>query len=79
VRHLTNSYLRPHKLKGYEWKVVGPSIMQGGDPIARSVIHARKTQAIAPDQDASEFRLCPVEYARAVALCAGAIQKTQPS
>ena len=78
VRHMSVNFLRHHMLADFDWKVIGPSIVQGGDPIPRFVVHAHKKTAGSSLPD-SGFRLCPVEYARALALCAPTIQQSQPS
>ena len=79
VRHMSAGLLRRHMLTGFDWEVVGPSDMQGGDPIPRFVIHARKKPGLAPSSGPLGYRLCPVEYARVLALSAPTIQDNQPS
>jgi SAM-dependent methyltransferase len=79
VRHLSIGFLARHLLLGYDWDLIGPSIMQGGDPIPRFVIHARKNQDAATTAPYTRFRLCPAEYSRALAVCAPTIQGNQPS
>lgn len=79
VRHMSAGFLGRHMLTGFDWEVVGPSIMQGGDPISRFVMHARKGPGPARPADPPSYRLCPVEYARVLALSAPTIQQEQPS
>lgn len=79
VRHLSIGFLRRHLLLEFDWNVIGSSIMQGGDPIPRSVIHAYKNRDVPTENYNNNFRLCPIEYARALAVCASTIQENQPS
>lgn len=79
VRHLSLRFLQRHALTRFQWRVLGPSIMQGGDPIPRFAIHARKSDGDRPRAQAQAFTLCPVEYAAALALSGPTIQPAQAS
>lgn len=79
VRHLSVGFLDRHMLTSFKWNVVKPSVLQGGDPIQRFVIHAHKRQDFTPAIAQDHFRLCPLEYAKALAISAPTIQDNQPS
>lgn len=77
VRHMSTRFLKNHALVNFDWEVVGSSIQQGGDPIERHVIHARKRTV--SERKTASFTLCPAEFARAAAASAPTIQSNQRS
>ena len=77
-RHLSRGFVERHLLTGYSWDIVGESVNQGGDPVKRYAIHARPGADAVSDARATH-RVCPLEFAAALAQSAETIHAQQPS
>jgi SAM-dependent methyltransferase len=76
VRHNSHGFLQRHLLRNFDWKVIGPSVEQRGDPIRRYVIHGKRAASANQDPD---YRLDFVEFAKALSLSSQTIRSEQPS